>query len=422
MRRLLLAGALAALAAASCSSLALAQSPAWSALPGPVLPGKGPTQIWQLAANPADPTQLLAATSRGVYSSLDGGQTWSATAVRAWTWAVAYAQGQAFAATETQGVYRNAGAGWVRDDLGLGNLDVRAIAASPTAVVVGTNSGVYVSGTGQGWEPAGLQGVSVSAVGITSVSPLAVLAGSDSQISPTNLYLNGAAATSKAWQAVTGADPQGAPVFAIGVGPLARGAPAAPVLVGTLKGLFASTNGGTSWQQQTLADGALWAVNAIAYDPLNPSVVYVGGDNGGSSGGGLQRSVDGGSAWTPYQQGLPATDVAGLLAEPTTPVTVLAAVWRPIAQSGAAAKLVDTSAPGPVALQPSSATSPIPISPPPTAAPTPTFQPRPQHRGPSLQIPAWAPPVVVAAVVVLIVATVMGIRRRRDRLDAEAPP
>jgi hypothetical protein len=192
--------------------------------------------------------------------------------------------------------------------------------------------------------------------------------------------------------------------------------------VGTLKGLFSTTDGGANWQQVNLADGALWTVNTIAFDPLNPSVVYVGGDNGGSSGGGLQRSLDGGSSWMPYQQGLPATDVTGLLAESTNPVTVLAAVWRPVAQSGTAAKLVDTSAPGPVPLQPSSATSPIPISPPPTPAPTSTPAPHPRSRGSSLQIPAWAPPAAAAVVLVLVVATVMALRRRRERLDAEAPP
>lgn len=422
MRRVILAAALAGVASLGVATSALAQSPAWTPLPGLQLAGRGPAEVWGLAANPADPQQLLAATSRGVYSSQDGGQSWSATTVRSWTWQVAYAQGQAFAATEAGGIFRNSGSGWAQDNLGLGSLDVRAIAASPTAVVVGTNSGVYVSGTGLGWEPAGLQGVSISSVAITAASPLSVLAGSDSQISSTNLYMNGAAATSKAWQAVTGADPQGAPVFAIGVGPLARGAAAAPVLVGTLKGLFSSADGGANWQQVSLADGALWAVNTIAFDPLNPSVVYVGGDNGGSSGGGMQRSLNGGSSWAPYQQGLPATDVTGLLAEPTNPVTVLAAVWRPVAQSGTAAKLVDTSAPGPVPLQPSSATSPIPISPPPNPAVTPTPAPRPHNRGPSLEIPAWAPPAAAAVVVVLVVATVMALRRRRERLDAEAPP
>ena len=422
MRRLLTAAALAALAGLCLVTPALAQSPAWTPLAGLQLTGKGPAEVWGLAANPADTQQLLAATSRGVYSSQDGGQSWSLTAIRSWTWQVAYAQGQAFAATETQGIYRNSGSGWVQDNLGLGSLDVRAIAASPTAVVVGTNSGVYVSGTGLGWQPAGLQGVSISSVAILSASPLSVMAGSDSQISSTNLYMNGAAATSKAWQAVTGADPQGAPVFSIGVGPLARGASAPPVLVGTLKGLFSTTDGGSSWQQVNLADGALWTVNTIAFDPLNPSVVYVGGDNGGSSGGGMQRSLNAGSSCAPYQNGLPATDVTGLLAEPTNPVTVLAAVWRPVAQSGTAAKLVDTSAPGPVPLQPSSATSPIPISPPPTPAATPTPAPHPHGQGSSLQIPAWAPPAAAAVVVVLVVATVMALRRRRERLDAEAPP
>ena len=172
MRRLLTAVALAALAGLCLATPVLAQSPAWTPLTGLQLTGKGPAEVWGLAADPANTQQLLAATSRGVYSSQDGGQSWSPSSVRSWTWQVAYAQGQAFAATETQGIYRNSGSGWVQDNLGLGSLDVRAIAASPTAVVVGTNSGVYVSGTGLGWQPAGLPGVSISSVAILSASPL----------------------------------------------------------------------------------------------------------------------------------------------------------------------------------------------------------------------------------------------------------
>lgn len=421
--RLLTAAALAVLGSLLAAPAALAQPPpTWAQLPGPVLSASGSGQVWQVAADPSNPQQLLEATSRGLFSSPNGGQSWSATSVTRWTWAVAYAQGHAFAATETGGVYMSSGSGWATDNLGLASLDVRAIATSPSAVVLGTNSGVYVSGTGQGWEPAGLQGVTVSAVAITGQNPLAVLAGSDSQIAPSNLYSNGSVATSKAWQTVSGADPGGAPVFAIGVGPLARGASAAPMLVGTLKGLFQSTSGGSSWQQVNLADGALWSVNAIAFDPLNPSVVYVGGDNGGSSGGGLQRSLDGGGSWAPYQQGLPAADVTGLSTEPTTPVTVLASLWKPSGQAGIAAKLVDTAAPGPVPLQASSATSPIPISPPPTPAPTGVPTPRTRSKGLPVSIPAWAPPVAAAVVVVAIVATVLAMRRRRERLEAEAPP
>ncbi len=413
--------------AALLAQPAAAQTPGWTALSGPAFPAAEHAIVWQLAADPGQPSDLLAATSRGVYSSTDGGSVWSPTSITAWTWTVAFADGgaTAYAGTESAGVYRSTDQGttWSRDDLGLGNLDVRAIAVAPNAIVLGTNSGVYLGGSGVGWEPVGLQGTTISSVAVTVESPLGVLAGSDSTVATSNLFINLAVGKATSWQSITGGDPQGSPVFAIGAGPLARGASHPPILVGTLKGLFRSVDGGGSWQQVNLAQGAMWSVNAIAFDPENPAVVYVGGDNGGSSGGGLQRSLNGGSSWQVWQAGLPASDVTGLQVEPTSPVTVLAALWHGSSREPATAKLVDTSAPGPVPLQAVGATSPIPISPPPTAAPTtrPNSRPGPDGRA-GLSVPAWAPPLIAAFVVILLVGIFMALRRRRIRLDAEAPP
>lgn len=414
-------------AALALAPAAAAATPFWSPLAGPTFPAAEHVPIWQLVANPGQPQDLLAATGKGVFASADGGQQWTPTAITAWTWAVAFSPGGsvAYAGTASGGIFRSTDGGlnWSRDNAGLQNFDVRAIAVAPDAVVLGTNSGIYLSGTGLGWDSAGLQGTTISSLAIIAASPLGVLAGSDGTIAANNLFLNLAVGSSKAWQAVPAADPQGSPVFAIGAGPLAKGATEAPILVGNLKGLYLSTNGASSWQQVNLGQGVLWSVNTIAFDPENPALVYVGGDNGGSSGGGVQRSVNGGASWGPWQAGLPASDVTGLAVEPTNPVTVLAALWHGTTREAATAKMVDTSAPGPVPLQAVGAISPIAISPPPTPAATPT--PAPRHRanpGPRLSVPAWAPPAAVAVLLVLIVATVMGLRRRRARLDAEAPP
>ena len=417
---------LALLAVGLLAQPARAQSPGWTGLAGPSFPASEHAIVWQLAADPSKPSDILAATSRGVYSSADGGAVWSPTAITAFTWTVAFADGgtTAYAATETEGVYRSTDSGvtWSRDDLGLGSRDVRAIAVAPNAVVLGTNSGVYLGSSGVGWEPVGLQGTTISSVAVTADNPLGVLAGSDSSVASSNLFSNLAVGKATAWQAVSGGDPQGSPVFAIGAGPLAVGASHPPILVGTLRGLFRSVNGGGVWQQVNLAQGALWSVNAIVFDPENPAVVYVGGDNGGSSGGGLQRSVNGGSSWQVWQTGLPADDVTGLQVEPTNPVTVLAALWHGATREAATAKLVDTSAPGPVALQAISQTSPIAISPPPTVPPTVRPNPGRHHGRTGLSLPAWAPPLIAAVVVILLVGMFMALRRRRIRLDAEAPP
>jgi hypothetical protein len=400
--------------------------PHWSALAALQLPKADHAEVWQVAADPVQPTSLIAATSRGVLTSSDGGLQWQTSSITGWSWTVTFSPdgSSAFVGTAHQGVYRTTDNGqtFTADNDGLGSLDVRTIEAVQNAVVLGTDSGVYVSGTGQGWAPAGLQHIIISSVAVLSDSPLSVLAGSDTTISKTNLYENLAAANSKEWQAVSGGDPGDAAVFAVAAGPLKAGASSPPILVGTLKGLMLSDDNASTWQQVNLSQGALWSVNAIAFDPDNPQVVYVGGDNGGSSGGGLQRSVNGGSSWGVWQGGLAATDVTGLWVVPTSPVTVLAALWNWNTREPSAAKLVDSSAPGSVPLQHQTA-SPIPVTPAPTSAATPHPS---HHRSHPLRVnvslPAWVPPIVVAALVVLLVGGVMGLRRRRTRLDAEAPP
>lgn len=429
-RRLLAAPLLLIAAALGAVALAVpagAQSPGWVALGGPLFPASDHAIIWQLAADPAQPQDMLAATTRGVFRSVDGGQLWTSTSITRWSWTVNFSgSGSAsYIGTRGAGVYRStdAGATWSQDNSGLGNLDVRAVAMAPDAVVLGTNSGVYVSGTGIGWEAAGLKGTSISSLAVVATSPLGVLAGSDSTTATANLFSNLAVGSATSWQSVTGGDPQGSPVFAIGAGPLAKGSSNPPILVGNLKGLYLSTNGGSTFQQVILSQGAVWSVNAIAFDPVNPSVVYVGGDNGGSTGGGLQRSVNGGSSWQVWQSGLPAADVTGLWVEPTNPVTAVASLWAGSTREPGAAKLIDTTAPGPVPLQAVGATSPIQISPPPAASPSPSSAPSGgRGHGVSIAVPAWVPPAVAAVLVIALVGIFLGLRRRRSRLDAEAPP
>lgn len=412
--------------AIALSGTVVAGTPRWAALGGPKLPSADHSVVWQVAADPVQPSSLIAATSRGVFTSADGGQQWQRSSIAKWSWTVTFAPNgtAAYVGTDGGGVYRTTdnGATFTAENDGLANLDVRAITASANALVLGTNSGVYVSGTGEGWDPAGLQHTSISSVAVISDNPLSVLAGSDSTISKTNLYENLAAVSSKEWESVASGDPGGSPVFAVAAGPLAAGASSPPILVGSLKGLMLSTNNASTWQQVNLSQGVLWSVNAIAFDPENPKVVYVGGDNGGSTGGGLQRSLDAGTSWGVWQGGLPASGVTGLWVEPTRPVTVIAALWNGAKREPATAKLVDTSAPGAVKLQQLGST-PIPVSPPPTSPITPNPRHHRAHSTPlKFSLPGWAPPIIAAAVVVLLVGLVMALRRRRTRLDAEAPP
>ena len=410
------------------AALLVAAAPAtalWTPLqPIPISPSQHAT-IWKIVANPNAPQDLAAATSRGVWISFDEGQTWSATSIGQFAWTVAYGNSGSvlYAGTLHGGIFRstNSGQSWKPANTGLHTLDIRAIATGPTAIVLGTQKGVYVSGQGTAWELAGMNSLSISAVAIIADSPLGVIAGSDQLAQPDNLYLSLSVGSNSGWQALPGGDPGGAPVFSVAAGPVVKGGTTPPLLVGNLKGLYASSNQGSTWQAETLAGGVLWSVNTIAFDPNNPAVIYIGGDNGGSTGGGLQRSVNGGGTWADFSQGLPSQDVTGLSTVSTSPLTVLASTWDPVRLTGGTARALDSTAPAPVALS-SSSGSPISVAVSPTPVPSAT-----SHR--HSKKPRPGSPVPVAVLVAVIVLCLLGaiamaiyLRRRKQRLDADAPP
>lgn len=381
--------------------------------------------VWSVVGNPTSPQELTAATSDGVWVSSDDGQLWTRSSLHQFTWTLAYGSGASvlYAGTDHAGVFRstNSGRTWKQANTGLRNLDVRAITTGPTAIVLGTQEGVYVSGDGLAWEGAGLITVSISSVAIISENPLGILAGSDQVAQQNNLFRSLSVGSAGGWQTVSGGDPGGAPVFSVAAGPVVKGGSNPPILVGNLKGLYASSDGGNTWQAQTLAGGALWSVTAIAFDPDNPEVVFVGGDNGGSTGGGLQDSVNGGGAWSAYQQGLSGDGVTGLTALSTTPLTVVASVYNAGTRVGGVARSLAASIPGPVPLQSSSGT-PISVAVSPT--PTPTLKPHHHHHKPAAGFPISLPVLigVIVGLVVLLVLFVVLRRRRRIRMEAEAPP
>ncbi|MGH7643007.1 MAG: hypothetical protein ACRENX_08360 [Candidatus Dormibacteria bacterium] len=411
--------------AAALLTAAAASSGPWTALTPIPISSAAHATVWKVVASPSTPQDLAAATSRGVWVSSDDGQTWTASTLGQFSWTLAYGSSGSvlYAGTAHAGVFRstNSGVSWKAVNTGLKSLDVRTIATGPTAIVLGTQQGVYVSGDGTAWEQAGLSSLSISAVAITADTPLGVIAGSDETAQQNNLYRSLSVGADSGWQAVPGGDPGGAPVFSMAAGPVVKGGTTPPVLVGSLKGLYASADGGNTWQAQTLAGGALWSVNAISFDPNNPTVIYVGGDNGGSTGGGLQRTVNGGGTWAAFQQGLPSPEVTGLSALSTTPLTVLASVWNPLRREGGEARALDTTAPGPVALRSSSGTPiSVAVSPTPTPTTTPSHHHKKSSGGPAIPLG-----VLIAVIVVLILGGLfltIYLRRRRQRLDAEAPP
>jgi len=78
-----------------------------------------------------------------------------------------------------------------------------------------------------------------------------------------------------------------------------------------------STNGGATWQDITPATALNRAVHpdmhAIAFDPSNPDIVWVGTD------GGIFRSSNGGQTWQQRNGNLSTLQVVNLAVHPSNP-------------------------------------------------------------------------------------------------------
>ncbi|MCU0646489.1 MAG: hypothetical protein MUF00_00725 [Gemmatimonadaceae bacterium] len=94
------------------------------------------------------------------------------------------------------------------------------------------------------------------------------------------------------------------------------------------RGIFRSTNGGRTFEKVLYKD-AYTSGNDVRIDPSNPDVVYaalwqqqqsfIEGQGFGGGNGGLFKSVDGGTTWTPMTAGLPAVHQANLALAPSNP-------------------------------------------------------------------------------------------------------
>ncbi len=94
------------------------------------------------------------------------------------------------------------------------------------------------------------------------------------------------------------------------------------LLLGAHTGLFRSEDGGTSWRPVTLSTAhAHLDVMAIAPDPKDPLVLYVGTHEAG-----VLKSTDGGAAWAAVNTGLAGLDVHGLAVDAAAPGTLHAVV------------------------------------------------------------------------------------------------
>ncbi len=415
--------------------LVAATSPAMAADWGKVgvLPGLGGARIWSVAFNPALPATALAATDAGIYRTTDGGQSWRATPVHgARVWVVGFdvrPAHTAYAGLAGGGVQRSedGGASWREVSAGLPDRNVRAVAFGLGGLAVGTSNGVAVSVDGTTWRPAGLDGFDVSAVAVAANSPqFTLVAGTDGGPGTGFLFRN--AGPGPAWEPLAQGLPATATVSSLGAGPLPQSAQFRPLVVATNKGTYHSIDGGTTWTPSSGIAEQL-SVTTVGFSQLDPNLVYAGSDAGGSSGGTILRSTDGGGSFVPADRGLPADrrSVSSIAVAPAQPPLVMIAVVPP--QGGAALySQIDDTVPPPAAVTGEKGTAPVSSAalPHPAATPKPiVMEPlTPEQSGPARLVGAifhWPFPLAVE-VLAAIGATALGLRRRQRRLDVDGPP
>ncbi|HEY6147505.1 MAG TPA: hypothetical protein VIZ69_07390 [Thermoanaerobaculia bacterium] len=263
-----------------------------------------------LASSPTGPATLYAATAALLFSSPDGGETWSALPLAARVSAFAvdpssprivYA-GTSFSSglfdPESGAVFKsvNSGASWTPATAGLrGSVLALVVDPSvPSRIYCGTTDGLFRSGDGgASWRRIGGDVVfgRTTAVTVDRSSPGTAYAAADDGVFRTDDGGDN-------W-AAAGSVQSGLPALSV-TALLADGSP--PVT------LFAGTNGGGVFR--SFDRGASWsAANA----GLGSSQVFALVSDGGASGAlyagtnaGVFRSTDAGESWRAFNDGLPS--------------------------------------------------------------------------------------------------------------------
>jgi hypothetical protein len=401
------------------------------------IPGLGSGKIWSVALDPSQPSSILAGTDAGVYASHDTGATWTQVLPGVRVWTIGFdtrSPGHVFAGTDGKGVYASVDSGstWVDASSGLGDLDVRVLAFGLDGIAAGTNAGVALSPNGRIWHDGGLDRYSIAAVAVAANNPqFTVIAGADGAISGTLAtgYLFSSSAGG-AWEVLQSGLPSGVVASSITAGQIDAAVPKRPLIVATSQGIFRSGDGGATWTAGTGVPAAL-TMTVAHFGPLDPNLAYAGGDAGGSSGGDLYRSIDGGLTYHKADAGLPtgSRNVDAIAVANTTPPEVAVALNPPTGGSRVYIE-TDTTAPAPPPLVPEKSGAAVPSSVP---TPIPTATPVPQAVKPVVSSPPtsgiqrfaeaafhWPTPLVYEVFFVLLALYVFV--RWRQRYYVEGPP
>ena len=296
------------------------------------------TGINALATNPTAPQTIFAATSGGVFKSVDGGGSWSAAntglpETNVTTLAIDQAAPQTvYVGTDTSGVFKSmdGGSSWSPANAGLPGFPISVLVIDPMSktLYAGIGDEIYRSTNGgSSWTSIYTvsNASSVTAVAIDPASPQTLYAGtSDMGVFKStdgggnwNPVNTGLTSTYVRMLAIDTTAPQ-------------------TLYIGTGGGVFKSTDGGNNWKAvNTGLAGA--SVKTLAIDPTAPQTLYAGTDSKG-----VFESTDGGNSWKSVNTGLASTGINALMIDSRPPQDLYAAtqggVWGysmpPISSTG----------------------------------------------------------------------------------------
>ncbi len=201
---------------------------------------------------------------------------------------------------------------------------VRSIVSDPArsaTLYAGSDVGVFKSeDAGASWTASSLAGIRVQAIEVDPAHPGTLYAGTVTPPGTPSLGIFKSTDGGSSWATVnnglidplTGISPLD--VRAISIDPANPGT----ILAGTrFSEIFKTTDGGASWEPQTLGGFNLsLEVSAFARDPSNPLRIYAASTQG------LILSVDGGDSWNFY--GDAGVSFFSLALDPATPSTLYA--------------------------------------------------------------------------------------------------
>ena len=303
---------LAAAALCAPSERALAGQNVWTS--------HGPGEsVTALAANPADPRTVYAATKdSGVWKTTDGGESWTRLApqdssLKSVTCLAIGSRATMVYGGNADGQFVRSvdgGAHWEAQRVGRpfsGPIGALTVDTATGAIYLGTRIAGQVASLagdpilksmdgGAHWAPTGLASPREIYALLADSASRTLYAGTDLAYSG-DYYIfgaGGAAARSSnggtSWD-ISAVNDSGKPVTALASEP-----GAGIVYAGTASGLlYRSFDRGASWELATSFGGSF---TALAVDPAKPTTVYA------ATWGGVFRSADSGSTWHPFSSGL----------------------------------------------------------------------------------------------------------------------